>query len=118
MIELTITNIKEVANRHSGHMSVAAGQAMGANISGRVRNEVAKRIGESLEQNDIEADVSPTGANRIGIDITDTSRAAKKQGWMAWIFSKIFSGTVEQQIAERLQKELKRHGVKVDINVE
>lgn len=118
MIELTITNIKDVANRHSGHMSVAAGQAMGANISGKVRNEVAKRISESLQQNDIEAEVSPTGSNRIGIDITDTSRAAKKQGWMAWIFSKVFTGTVEQQIAERLQKELKRHGVNVDIDVD
>jgi len=117
MIELTIRNINEIANRHSGHVSVSAGQSMGVNVSGRVRNEIAKRIDESLSVSDIDATVSPTGANRIGIDITDTSRAARKQGIITWLFSKVFSGTVEKKIAEDLKDQLKRSGIKVKIDV-
>lgn len=117
MIELTIRNINEIANRHSGHVSVSAGQSMGVNVSGRVRNEIAKRIDESLSVSDIDATVSPTGANRIGIDITDTSRAARKQGIITWLFSKVFSGTVEKKIAEDLKDQLKKSGIKVKIDV-
>jgi len=118
MIELTIRNIKEIANRHSGHVSVSAGQSMGVDIGGRVRNEIAKRLKQSLESGDIEADVTPSGANRIKIDLKDTSRAARKQGIMTWLFSKIFTGTVEKKIADDLQKQLKRSGIKVKIDID
>ncbi len=117
MIELTIKNIKEIANRHSGHVSVSTGMSMGVDVSGRVRNEIAKRLKQSLEEGDIEADVTPSGPNRIKVDIKDTSRAARKQGRIQWLFSKIFTGTIEKKIADDLQKHLKRSGVKTSVEV-
>jgi hypothetical protein len=118
MIEITIRNIKEIANRHSGHVSVSAGQSMGIDIGGRVRNEIAKRLKKSLEDSDIDAEVVPSGANRIKVDLQDVSRAARKQGIITWLFSKVFKGTVEKKIADDLKETLKKGGIKVEVNVE
>jgi hypothetical protein len=112
MIEITIRNAKELAERHSGHVSASTGRFMGTDVEGRIRNQVAKRIKESLDEGGIAANVSPSGARQISVDIKDTEDASWEQGYIAWAVSRVLpTSVVESQIADRLEEQLGRQGI-------
>lgn len=117
MIRLTINNADDVANRHSGHVSVASGYANGRNVLGEVRNQIAKNLKQNFEENGIEATVSPSGAHELSVEIDDASAAAWEQGYIPWIVTKIVPKAMEYQLTDQLEDQFARQGVDVDAEV-
>lgn len=118
MITVTIHNADDIANQQSGHHSVASGRHAGINVQAEVRNNVIKGLRQGFEENDIEVEMKPTKANAFSVDIKDTSAAAKKQGWISYIVSKLFSGTLEKHFADQIHGQLSKGGLEVTVDVE
>lgn len=117
MIELTILNADEIANRHSGHVSVSSGYANGHNVLGTVRNQIADHLETSLEEGKIQASVSASGARSLTVEIEDATEAAWEQGYIPWIVTKVVPSAMEYQLTSQLEDQLARQGIQVEAEV-